>query len=110
MKAQDIKNYPLFIFTAEDYCMQTADYNILKFVYDSDDEHIQSNFEIGQTITFRMADGSRRKFKIENISVKGVVENISDNQLGVIMDGCMETSGEKKDESMFIHITMKNVK
>lgn len=107
MKAQEIKNYPLFIFTAENFCVQTADYNILKFIYDSKDQGIESNFEIGQIITFRLEENSRRKFKIENISIKGVVEHISDNQIGIIMDGCIETSGVKKDEAMFIIIKMK---
>ena len=109
MKANQIQNYPLFIFTAKDYCMQTADHDILKFIFDYENKSEKVNFSIGDKMSFRMNEGGVRKFEINNISIKNVVEDTELNQFGVISCGCTQTSGKQKEEPMFLHIEMDEI-
>ena len=109
MKASNVSNYPLFIFKSDNLCIQTSDYNILKNIYNFDNKSVKSSFEIGNKLSVRMDDKSVRKFQIDNVSIKGVVENIEDNQLGTISDGCVETIGKDRDECLFLFIEMTEI-
>ncbi|MBK3519906.1 hypothetical protein [Carboxylicivirga marina] len=110
MKATEVKNYPLFIFKAKGFCIQTADYNYLKYIFNEDLKEVKTSFHIDDILYFKMSTGDFRKFKITNIEIKGVVDDLDLNQIGVISDGCSETVGEPKDECMFLLIEMDELK
>lgn len=109
MKTNQVKYYPLFIFRSENFCLQTADHDILKLIFDLDNRSIKDSFSIGDKLAIKTKEGVEKKFEIKNISISNVVEDIELNKYGEISSGCTETVGEQKDALMFLHIEMTEI-
>ncbi|WP_445720331.1 hypothetical protein [Flavobacterium sp.] len=108
MKVNNLKYYPLFIFKSSDFCLQTADNDLLQFIFDIN-MNIKTNFRINDEMLFKMDNGNLRKFKITNIEINNVVDDTDLNQMGIISYGCSETIGKHKDELMFNFIEMTEI-
>jgi hypothetical protein len=108
MKVEQLNYYPLFIFKAENFCFQTADSKLLKYVFDSNME-VKSSFKVKDEVIFKMQEGNYRKFEVTNIEINNVVDDTELNQMGVVSYGCSETVGKLKDELMFLFIEMTEV-
>jgi hypothetical protein len=105
MKVKNLNYYPLFIFKSSNYCFQTADNDLLQYIFDID-KNVKTNFRINDVMLFKMDNGNYRKFKITNIEINNVVDDTDLNQMGIISYGCSETVGKYKDELMFNFIEM----
>lgn len=105
MKVDQLNYYPLFIFKAKNFCFQTADSKLLKYVFDLNME-VKTSFKIKDKVIFKMEEGNYRKFEVTNIEINNVVDETDLNQMGIISYGCSETVGKYKDELMFLFIEM----
>ena len=108
MKVNQLNYYPLFIFKSENFCLQTADNDLLQYIFDND-MNVKINFKINDEMNFKMENGDYRKFKITNIEINNVVTDTELNQYGIISYGCSTTVGKQKEEPMYIYIEMKEI-
>lgn len=106
MKVNQLNYYPLFIFKSETFCFQTADNDLLQYIFDNE-MNVKTNFRVNDEMNFQMEDGNFRKFKITEIEINNVVDDTELNQMGIISYGCSTTVGKQKEEPMFIYIKME---